>query len=203
MSDTSTVIPDTLLSVSNLALERAERPLISGFNLTVSPGQAWIITGANGIGKTTLLRALAGLVRAKSGDVQWPDGASPPALLDHALALKPSETVRQALTFFAALHDHDHTGVQTITDRMQLAYLLDRPCGRLSAGQRQRVSLARVWLSGRRVWLLDEPAGPLDDKGRRVLADLVQDHRDQGGAVIAVTHRSLDWPNAKTRELEA
>ena len=193
--------PEPLISVRDLCLQRGGRALVRDLEFQVSQGDALILTGPNGSGKTTLLRAIAGLVRPESGQVILADSAREPALLGHALGLKPGESVQEHIEFSAKFFEGNISDYDEIKARLQIGHLWRLPCGRLSAGQKQRVALARVALSGKALWLLDEPAAPLDDKGRRLLADLVRHHRDQGGAVIAATHRDLDWAEADHMEL--
>lgn len=194
--------PGPLISASGLALERGGRRLVDGLDLAVTAGQALVLLGPNGSGKTTLLRALAGLVRPAGGRIDAP-AAEQIAFLGHADALKPGETVLDALTFWAKLHGAGPLAVEDALERLAIGHLERRACGRLSAGQRRRVALARILISGRPLWLLDEPAAPLDTAGRALLARAVAGHLAGGGAVIAATHLDLGWPGAQVMELAA
>lgn len=189
-----------ILAASGLTLERGGRVLLTGITLSAAPGEALVIHGPNGSGKTTLLRALAALVRPAEGVVSCaaPDRV---AFLGHADALKPSETVGEALAFWARLHGSDPRRVDEALTSFAIGHLERRSCARLSAGQRRRVALARVMLTGRPLWLLDEPAAPLDTKGRALLARAVEHHCAAGGAVVAATHVDLGWRDAKMLEL--
>jgi len=202
-------LPDfdpTPLTVTDLSLERGDIPLISGLSLNVEPGEALVILGRNGVGKTTFLRALSGVLRPASGDIRY--GGKPAikaapsvcAFLGHDNALKPDESPRQSLMFWGGL-----AGVVTMVPGaivdMGLKALADRPSRRLSQGQKRRSALARILVQNRPVWLLDEPAAPLDEDGRRRLSAAVTAHRARGGLVIAATHQALDWPNAQIQEL--
>ena len=189
------------ISVTGLTLERGGKTLVHDFSLSIEPGQSVVLLGPNGSGKTTLLRALAGLVRPVSGHI----GLDPQtvAFLGHADALKSSERVSDALGFWARLHGADTGALDPVMRRLALAHLARRVAGTLSAGQRRRAALARIALSGRPVWLLDEPAAPLDARSRQRLAELVKSHCQNGGVVIAATHVDLGWDGAQLQNLHA
>lgn len=192
-----------------LTLSRGGRIVANGLSLVAGPGEAVLLTGRNGAGKTTLLRALSGLLRPDAGTVSFSGaparqaGPMVTAWLGHADGLKPGETVREAVEFAARLYGRDLVAADSALEALAIDALDERPCGRLSRGQSRRVALARVLLSGRPVWLLDEPAGPLDAAGRDLLAQSVASHRAQGGVVIAATHQTLDWPGAQVMEIGA
>jgi heme exporter protein A len=195
----STAAAPARITVSDLRLERGGKTVLTGFSLKVEPGEALVLLGPNGSGKTTLLRALGGLVRPVSGEI----GLDPQsvAFLGHADALKPSETVEQALAFWAGLYGGDASQLDAVMVQMALAHLARRTCGTLSAGQKRRTALARIALSNRSVWLLDEPAAPLDARSRERLAALVKTHCQAGGVVIAATHVDLGWAGARVQDL--
>ncbi|MCC5997285.1 MAG: heme ABC exporter ATP-binding protein CcmA [Oceanicaulis sp.] len=192
-------LPPARLEASALRLERAGRVLVRDLSFALGPGEALVMTGPNGAGKTTLLRALAGLLRPAGGAVRLEPG--PAGWLGHAEGLKPAETVSQALAFWAALSGQDHDAAAAASRAMALGHLARRPCGALSAGQKRRAGLARLALSGRAVWLMDEPAAPLDAAGRARLARLVAGHRARGGIVAAATHADLGWPDVQRLDL--
>lgn len=199
----------THLRAEAVTLSRGSRSVLSGLSVSAAPGDAILLTGRNGAGKTTLLRALGGLLQPDTGTVTLNGEASRRAApmhcawLGHADGLKPSETVREALTFAARLHETALHEVDAALNALAIDRLDERPCGRLSRGQGRRVAIARIVLSGRPVWLLDEPAGPLDTAGRDLLAGAVRGHRARGGIVIAATHQVLDWPGAQITEIGA
>ena len=188
------------LSVDALRLERGGRVVLDGLSFKAEPGEAVELVGPNGSGKTTLLRALAGLARPQAGQIDGP-GPERIALSGHADPLKPAETVDEALRFWASLHGADVSAIDHGLAWLNARHLKPRACGRLSAGQRRRVALARIILMDRPVWLLDEPAAPLDAAGRRALGLIVERHRARGGLVIAATHQGLDWPRAQRLDL--
>lgn len=187
------------IAVSGLRLERGGKTLLTGFSLDVKPGEALVLLGPNGSGKTTLLRALGGLVRPGAGEISLDPQSV--AFLGHADALKPSETVEQSLRFWAGLYGGDLKTLDQVMIDLALAHLARRTCGTLSAGQKRRTALARIALSNRPVWLLDEPAAPLDARSRERLARLVRQHCEAGGIVIAATHVDLGWAGARVEDL--
>lgn len=187
------------ITVSGLRLARGGKTLLTGFSLDVEPGEALVLLGPNGSGKTTLLRAMGGLVRPAAGEISLDPQSV--AFLGHADALKPSETVEQSLEFWARLYGGDLKTLDQVMTDLALAHLARRTCGTLSAGQKRRTALARVALSNRSVWLLDEPAAPLDARSRERLALLVRQHCELGGIVIAATHVDLGWAGARVEDL--
>ena len=197
MSDTASPLA---IAAQALTLQRGGRRLVDGLDLAVCAGEAIELVGPNGSGKTTLLRALAGLVRPEAGRVETP-GPDAIAFSGHADALKPGESVAQALGFWARFHGRAQGEIDAALDAFGAVHLKRRMGERLSAGQRRRVSLARVKLTGRPVWLLDEPAAPLDAAGRNRLAAAVAAHRASGGIVVAATHLGLGWDGARRLDL--
>ncbi len=194
------------IRVDRVTLARGGIPLFSDLSLELNSGGAFVLVGRNGVGKTTFLRALAGLLRPASGEIIFNDvpalssAAGFCSFVAHENALKPDETPRQSLTFWNRLHQG--TGaILPALEAMGLRAIADRPARRLSQGQKRRAALARLLVEGRPVWLMDEPVAPLDQDGRQRLAEAVRDHRARGGLVIAATHQSLDWPDTETREL--
>ncbi len=213
MTQIAEVLPDLApfesfaLKVADLTLSRGDLRLVEGLNLSLSSGDAVFLMGANGTGKTTFLHALAGLVRPDQGQIML--GDTPLDLdasewigwLGHVDGLKPNETVRETLRFWAGLQGERKPPIMPVLKALDIGHFIDRPTGRLSRGQQRRVAFARVAVANRPLWLLDEPAGPLDQRGRDRLAELVAWHRARGGIVIAATHQILDWPGAETLEL--
>ena len=193
--------PAASVRCAGLALSRGGRTLTRGFDLSAAPGQAVVLTGPNGAGKTTLLRALAGLIRPDAGAISVEPGEGSIAFLGHAEGLKPGESVRDALTFWTRLNGGDPARIEPVMAELAVAHLAARACATLSAGQKRRAALARIVLSNRPVWLLDEPAAPLDAVSRQRLARMVADHRARGGCVIATTHAELGWPDVRALQI--
>ena len=189
--------PGSLVQASGLVVFRGERLVLDGVSFRVAAGDALVVVGRNGAGKSTLLRVLAGLLRLDGGTLDW---ALPEerrvAYLGHADAVKPGLTARENLRFAAAGQPPD-----AALAAFGLAGLADLPARMLSAGQRRRLALARLPLSGAVVWLLDEPTLGLDTASLALLAGALADHRRAGGAVIAATHQDLALPGASSLSL--
>lgn len=192
------------LSVNGLALKRGDFVLREDISFALNSGAALFLTGRNGSGKTTLLRTLAGFLAPAEGDVRLDEEGDPGELiawLGHADGLKPNETLRKSLRFWAGMAGQPNTIIMPVLKALDIGHLIDRPPARLSRGQQRRGAMARLAVMNRPFWLLDEPAGPLDRAGRARLGELVAWHRSRGGIVIAATHQDLDWPGAQRLEL--
>lgn len=170
------------LVVDNLSVARGGVPVLTGVTFRVGAGQALVLRGPNGVGKTTLLRTLAGLQGALSGSVVMDDAA----YAGHADGVKSVLTVAENLAFWAALHGT--SGVDAALAAFDLTRLADRPAGQISAGQRRRLGLARLLVAGRKVWLLDEPTVSLDAASVAVFAGVVRVHLAQGGIAVLASH---------------
>ena len=203
--------PDQFVA-TDLACIRGERPVFSGVRFNISGGDALALVGPNGSGKSSLLRLLAGLLPASGGTLTWnggPVGDEPDAhrarlhYLGHLDAVKPSLTPLEGLVFQARLRGQpaDPARLKEALDSVGIAGLADLPGRFLSQGQRRRVALARLRVSGARLWLLDEPTLGLDADALVRLTDLIDTHRSQGGVVIAATHGGLDLGAHATLEL--
>ncbi len=184
------------LRVSALECRRGERTLIRGLELAVEPGQIVWLRGANGQGKTTLLRTLAGLSAAESGQVRWAVGEAQPGFLylAHGNALKDDLTAREALAFLLRLSGSLTTSatLDGALDRFGMAGRRHAPVRTLSQGQRRRVALARLAVRpSPPMWLLDEPFEALDSTGVATLNDLLSAHAAGGGSVVLTSHVPL------------
>lgn len=185
------------LAISDLALARGERRLFDGLSLTVEPGEAVILTGANGAGKTSLLRAIAGFIRPEAGEIAFGDVDPDEArrgglhLLGHQDGLKGGRAARQELGFQIGWTGGARAGFERAVEALQLTPLLDLQVRQLSAGQRRRLALARLIAAPRTLWLLDEPLTPLDARWREAFGALMQAHLDDDGLILAAVHDPL------------
>ena len=176
-----------MIEARDLGVSRGGLPVLTGLSFTLGAGEALILRGPNGSGKTTLLRTLAGLQPPLHGELIC--DLDEIAYGAHADGLKPTLTVAENLQFWAKVF-----GAVTITPALaalDLQALQDRPAGGLSAGQKRRLSLARLMVTGRRVWVLDEPTVSLDDTSVALFAAMVQGHLSSGGGAIMATHIDL------------
>jgi heme exporter protein A len=173
--------------VENVACARGGLRVIEGVGFTLAPGDGLILRGPNGIGKTTLLRTLAGLQPALEGRIDMPEDAV--AYAGHADGLKGPLTVAQNLGFWAQIY-----GTRDITravEAFDLSALLERQAQDLSAGQKRRLGLARMEVTGRPVWIFDEPTVSLDAANTALFAAMVARHLDGGGIAMMATHIEL------------
>ena len=184
------------LHVHSLECRRGERTLFRGVDFTVGPGEIVWIRGANGQGKTTLLRTLAGLSAPEAGEVAWNDTAAYGGFLylAHANALKEDLTVAESLRFLLALAGGAPTsdGLDLALARFGLASRHHAPVRTLSQGQRRRVALARLAVPATpTTWLLDEPFDALDASGIATLNALLAEHAKRGGSIVLTSHVPL------------
>lgn len=186
------------LLAEGLALVRGGLLLCKGLSFAVAPGGALVVRGANGAGKSSLLRALAGLLAPAAGRIVNP---FPTALVAEGPALKPTMPVGAELAFWARLDGASPESVARAAAAMAIAPLLDLPCAMLSSGQRQRVAIARTIAGGARLWLLDEPTNALDDHGVALLMAAIAAHRGGGGLVVVATHLPLPLDGADVLRL--
>ena len=189
------------LAFRDVTCARGGRVLFEGLSFALGAGDAAVVTGPNGVGKSSLIRIAAGLLAPALGEVAI---AGPRALLAEAAALDPECTVADVLAFWAALDDAPDPGarVAAALADIDLAPLADIPVRLLSTGQRRRVAFARVLASAAPVWLLDEPANGLDVAATARLEMLVARHRDGGGIALVATHLPLAILNAHSIRLD-
>jgi len=182
------------LSADNLTCERGGRTVFTGLSFAVSGGEALAITGRNGAGKSSLLRMLAGLVRVAGGRLKLSGGEAEATIaeqahyLGHQDALKSSLSVRENLAFWTGYLGGSGQAVPAALEAVGLGPLASLPAAYLSAGQRRRLSIARLAAVQRPIWLLDEPTSALDAPSQERLAGLMRTHLDTGGIIVAATH---------------
>jgi len=189
------------IRIKDLSLVRGERRLFSGLNLEVSAGQAVALTGRNGAGKTSLLRAVAGLLRPSEGVISFEGEAGPLEaevarsdalhMVGHHDGLKSTRSAWEELLFQTRWTGGSEASARAAATKLDLDRLLDLEVRRLSAGQRRRVALARLLASPRSLWLLDEPMAPLDAGHREGFGALMAAHLAAGGMVLAAVHDPL------------
>lgn len=188
------------LELRDVALRRGGRLLFSGVSLALAAGEACALTGANGAGKTSLLRAVAGLVRLEAGEIGF--GGADPAeargsgvhFAGHQDGLKPARTAREELSFWSRWAGAPAGAAERAAEALALAPLLDLEVRRLSAGQRRRLALARLVAAPRPLWLLDEPLSPLDAAWRARFGEIMREHLAGGGLILAAVHDPLPLP---------
>jgi len=197
-----------LLAVAKLAFARNDEPVFGPLDFHVDRGEALLVQGGNGVGKTTLLRVLAGLLHAQEGHVLLDGLEADPlrrarmmAYLGHLPAFKADLSAAHNLRFLSELHS---ARMVSLIDAMALVGLAgeeDTPARQLSAGQKKRLSLARIWLSPATLWLLDEPYANLDLDGIDLVNNMVRAHLEAGGAALVTTHGAYAAPPVRTRML--
>ena len=199
-----------LLRVHALGFSRNDAAVFGPLDFAVEPGEALLVQGDNGAGKTTLLRVLAGLLRAETGSIEI-DGRYPDPLqraravtyLGHLPALKAELTARENLDYLCGLHGRRPTQTpESAMATVGLAGYEDALARQLSAGQKKRLSLARLWLSPAPLWLLDEPYANLDLEGIALVNRMISAHLRDGGAALVTTHGAYAAPPVRTRMLE-
>lgn len=189
------------IRIKDLSLVRGERRLFSGLDLEIQAGEAVALTGRNGAGKTSLLRAVAGLLRPAAGMIAFDCAAGELEaetvraealhMVGHHDGLKSTRSAWEELLFQVRWTGGSEASARTAASRLDLDRLLDLEVRRLSAGQRRRVALARLLASPRSLWLLDEPMAPLDAGHREGFGVLMAEHLAGGGMILAAVHDPL------------
>ncbi|YBV95723.1 heme ABC exporter ATP-binding protein CcmA [Phyllobacteriaceae bacterium JZ32] len=191
------------LIAEKLSGERGGEALFSDLDFVTAAGEALLVTGPNGSGKSTLLRIIAGLLAPLSGSVRLEGAASFPVLqpachyLGHNNAMKPALSVRENLAFWQAFNGEPRQDIDEALETVGLDGIDHLPFGYLSTGQKRRISIAKLLVSHRPVWLLDEPTAGLDKVSESRFAALMRGHLDEGGIVVAATHLPLGLEDAK------
>jgi heme exporter protein A len=189
------------VQVDALAILRGDRLLFEGLSFEVRAGQALSLVGRNGAGKTSLLRAIAGLLRPAEGSIAFEGGTGPLEpeeararglhLAGHQDGLKPNRTAWQEFLFQARWTGASEAGIARAREALDLNVLAELEVRKLSAGQRRRLSLGRLIASPRPLWLLDEPLAPLDSGHRQGFGRLMAEHLKTGGMILAAVHDPL------------
>ena len=208
----------TLLSAHRITVRRGSECLFKGLSFAIRSGQMVWLRGANGSGKTSLMRTIAGLARPDAGEISWP-GAAPSTLqpddedtpeaprlvyLGHSNGLKDDLTALEALQFLASLHGRDSSAqaVESALRRLGIFHRRHLPVRTLSQGQRKRVALARLALETRpTLWVLDEPFDALDDVGIATVQGLIREHLNRSGAVLLTSHIPVAMDGVATEVL--
>ena len=189
------------LNITDLSLQRGDRVLFCGLSLCLRAGEVVTLTGANGSGKTSLLRAVAGFIRPLAGAIAF-DGQAGALdsddarreqihLVGHQDGLKSHRTAREELVFQVTWTGGTLINALAAAERLGLGRILDLEVRKLSAGQKRRLALARLVASPRDLWLLDEPLSPLDADGRALFGTLMSQHLKGGGLILAAVHDAL------------
>lgn len=191
-----------MLQVTKLSCSRNEKVLFRNLNFRLQAGESMQIMGANGVGKTTLLKILAGLFHAYTGYIATDYTI---LYLGHHQNLHPALTALENLTFLTRLHGSaiiTASELRSALSSVALAHMCDKPCEELSAGQLQRTNLALLYLTRAKLWLLDEPLINLDAAGRELCQDLCLQHLAKGGCLVTATHERLQFSGAPLHDLD-
>lgn len=198
------------LSAENLTLIRGESCLFQGLEFALNPGELLLLEGQNGSGKTSLMRAIAGMLSLESGEIFWNDmpvndqrqefhGSL--VWLAHRTGLKGDLTLVENLRFEGSLRRQANTDPELIYERLGITRLKRLALRSLSAGQQRRVALARMLMADVPLWLMDEPFTNLDREGRQLVMDLTQEHLASGGMCVMAAHQdvAIDSPIVRVR----
>jgi heme exporter protein A len=191
------------LAASKISCQRGDRTIFEDLSFRLAPGQTLLVTGPNGAGKTSLLRQIAGLLPLAAGDLRLVGEAREATLpelchyVGHANAIKPRLSVNENVAFWAAFFGESHADLKAALAAFGLGPLADVSAGLLSAGQRRRLALARLFAAPRPIWLLDEPQSSLDAASVKLLEAALGDHLGRGGVAVVASHAKLATKVAK------
>lgn len=199
-------ITDTVpfgVNLRSVSLQRGERVLFANLSVSLDAGDLLYVMGENGIGKTSLLLALAGLLKPQAGEIDFPDECPPH--LSSSLMIQPDGASRglnvsEDLHFISRLNG-EKTDILPVLEKTGLSALAQNRIETLSLGQRKRLNLAKLLLGRRPLWLLDEPFSALDSDGRRLFAQEISTHLVQGGIAVIATHLPTEIPGHKSKTL--
>ena len=197
-----------MLSATDLTLIRGERCLFTGVSFALKSGQLLLLEGPNGSGKTSLLRALAGMLELEDGEIRWDDNSirddrqayfQSLVWMAHRVGLKADLTLVENLTYESSLRPAADIDFSAVLERLGIDRLKRLPVRSLSAGQQRRVALARLLLSAAPLWLMDEPFTNLDTDGRELVTEIVGEHLAGGGMCVMAAHEYIvvDAPTQK------
>jgi heme exporter protein A len=208
----SSPIPAPHLEVRALHLWRGDRHLLRGVSFALGAGEMLQVVGPNGVGKTSLLRCVAGLLPAESGEILWSAQSIERArdeyhqrlaYLAHTNALKPDLSALENLHYAVALRRRvERSHLVTTLQRLKIEMCAELPARSLSAGQKRRLALARVLLTQAPLWILDEPITNLDASGVAQFEALMAEHLEAGGMILTAAHQLLLTGSARMRTLE-
>ncbi|MGH8176080.1 MAG: cytochrome c biogenesis heme-transporting ATPase CcmA [Steroidobacter sp.] len=200
------------LDVRALHLWRGEKHLLRGVSFTLNPGELLQVVGPNGVGKTSLLRCVAGLMPIESGEIMWcaesldrcrDEFHLQLVYLAHSNALKGDLTALENLRYAISLRrEASHEELLATLARLQISGCADLPARALSAGQKRRVAIARILLTRAPLWILDEPITNLDASGVAMVEECMAEHLSAGGMVLTAAHQLLLQNRSKARTLE-
>lgn len=188
------------LKINNLSYERGGRLLFRDLGFSLSQGEILQITGSNGSGKTTLLRTMCGLLPVQDGEIHWcgenaqnnqNNFRQNVHYLAHNNGLKPDLSVQENLEYYAAVIGIGTEKIATALECLNLDKYKDVLARQLSAGQQRRLAIARLCINPAAIWILDEPFVALDQASQDLFSDLMQEHVNQGGAIIFTSHQKL------------
>ena len=196
------------LSANDLTLIRGESCLFKDLSFTINAGELLVLEGQNGSGKTSLIRAMLGMLNFESGEVLWNDipinkqrqefhGSL--IWLSHRTGLKKDLTLQENLHFEGALRSKLDVDQSQILKKLNIFDLKDLPIRSMSAGQQRRVALARLLLFDAPIWLLDEPFTNLDDEGQNIVLDLINSHLSSGGICVIAAHQEFNINASKIK----
>lgn len=198
------------LSVNNMSVSRAGQAIVENISFELSAGEALVVTGENGSGKSTTLRAISGLLPITAGTVSLADETGKEFenpvreychYLGHENAMKSALTVRENLEFWQDFMGEPLLSVNEALEEVDLTHTIELPFNYLSAGQKRRVAIARLLVSDRPVWILDEPTSGLDAQSVNLFSALAQAFCNDGGILVVATHLPLGLARGRTLEI--